>query len=121
MITQLRNSSIGLTASCVDFAEFLENHWKDAYSALFIFHIQPFNPLLSCAIINMITDTKGTGNENIVASLLDLKDILEFCYDFDSYTLESSATISSILCWGCPLGNHEASLIQPLIPERMET
>jgi hypothetical protein len=69
-------------ASPVDFAEFLQNHWKDAYLALFVFHIQPLKSLLSCAIIHVIADIKGKTNENTVASLLDLKDILEFYYDF---------------------------------------
>jgi hypothetical protein len=68
-------------------AEFLQNHWKDAYSALFVFHIQPLNPLLSCAIIHVIADRKGRGNENTVATLLDLKDIIEFYYDFEVASL----------------------------------
>jgi hypothetical protein len=76
-------------ASPVDFVESLHNHWKDAYSALFVFHIQPLNPVLSCAIIYVIADTKGKGNENTVANLLDLKDILEFCYDFEVVSLSS--------------------------------
>jgi hypothetical protein len=73
--------------SAVDSAEFLQSHWKNAYSALFVFHIQPLNPLLSCAIINVIADAKGKGNENTVASLLDLKDILEVCYVFEVVSL----------------------------------
>jgi hypothetical protein len=35
----------------------------------------------------MIADTKEKGNENTIASLLDLKDILEFCYDFEAFSL----------------------------------
>jgi hypothetical protein len=38
-------------------------------------------------IIHVIADTKGKWNENTVASLLDLKDILEFCYDFEVVSL----------------------------------
>jgi hypothetical protein len=62
--------------SPVDFAECLQNHEKDVYSALFALHIQTLNPVSSCAIIHVITDTKGKGNENIIASLHDLKNIL---------------------------------------------
>jgi hypothetical protein len=67
--------------------EFLQNHWKYAHSTLFGFHIQPLNPLLSCAIIHVITDTKGKGNENTVTGFLDLKDFLEFCYNFETLSL----------------------------------
>jgi hypothetical protein len=35
----------------------------------------------------VIADTKGKRNGNIVASLLDLKDILEFCYNFKVVSL----------------------------------
>jgi hypothetical protein len=65
----------------------MQNYWKDAYSALFVFHIQPFNPLLSRPIIQVFANTKGKGNDNTVAGNLDLKDILEFCYDFEVVSL----------------------------------
>jgi hypothetical protein len=42
---------------------------------------------LSGAIIYVIAETKGKGNKNTVASPLDLKDILEFCYDFEVVSL----------------------------------
>jgi hypothetical protein len=35
----------------------------------------------------VIADIKGKGNENTVTSLLDLKDILKFCYDFGVVSL----------------------------------
>jgi hypothetical protein len=36
-----------------DFAQFLQSHWMETYSSLFVFHLQPVNPAFPCSIIHV--------------------------------------------------------------------
>jgi hypothetical protein len=61
---------------------FLEEHWADAYSSLFVFQIQPTNPDLPCGIIHVIPALNGKGTINIVKMLFHLKELLENHFQF---------------------------------------
>jgi hypothetical protein len=50
---------------------------------LFVFHLQPINPNLSCAIIHVVASTSGKGNTDVVEKLIGLKSILESRYALD--------------------------------------
>jgi hypothetical protein len=59
------------------FSQFLEKHWKDAYSNLFVFHIQPVHPASPCSVIDAYPAENGKGNAETVTTLLNLKTWLE--------------------------------------------
>jgi hypothetical protein len=64
------------------FAEFLQQHWKDAYSDLFVFHIQPVNHAFPCTVIHVYSAENGKGNQITVQTLQQLRNILETQYQF---------------------------------------
>jgi hypothetical protein len=64
------------------FAHFLETHWKQAYSNLFVFHLQPVDPALPCAVIHLYPAENGKGNPDTVSKLLELRNKLEREFGF---------------------------------------
>jgi hypothetical protein len=64
------------------FSHFLEAHWKDAYSDLFAFQMQPVDPALPCCVIHVYPAENGKGNLQTVETLLALKERLEVDYAF---------------------------------------
>jgi hypothetical protein len=59
------------------FSNFLQQHWKQAYSALHAFHIQPVNPKFPCCVIHVYPAENGKGNDDTRKTLLNLKTKLE--------------------------------------------
>jgi hypothetical protein len=58
-------------------APFLKLHWADAYSARFVFQIQPIDPSFYCSVIHIAPAVHGKGNSEIVSRLFELKDTLQ--------------------------------------------
>jgi hypothetical protein len=56
-----------------EFAQFLSDHWDQAYSSLFVYHIQPVNPRLPCAVIHVVPAVNGKGNPKTVGQLSRLE------------------------------------------------
>jgi hypothetical protein len=54
---------------------------------LFVFHLQPINPNLSCSVILVVAATSGKGNADVVEKLLGLKSVLEWRYAPDVISL----------------------------------
>jgi hypothetical protein len=48
-----------------------------------VFHLQPINPNLSCAIVSVVAVTSRKGNADVVEKLLGLKSVLESRYALD--------------------------------------
>jgi hypothetical protein len=65
------------------FAAFLKQHWADAYSALFVFQIQPIDASFHCSVIHIVTAVHGKGNSESVSRLFELKDTLQKRFTFD--------------------------------------
>jgi hypothetical protein len=64
------------------FVSFLRNHWRDAYSAMFVFQLQPVSPEYPCSILHVIPDVSGKGRPEIVDKLRELKADLEDRFGF---------------------------------------
>jgi hypothetical protein len=65
------------------FATFLKQHWADAYSALFVFQIQPIDPSFHYSVIYIVPAVHGKGNSEIVSRLFRLKDTLRNWFTLD--------------------------------------
>jgi hypothetical protein len=65
-----------------EFTQFLLNHWDQAYSAMFVYHIQPLNPALSCSIIHVAHAGNGKGTQRTVHQLTRLPGILWTQFNF---------------------------------------
>jgi hypothetical protein len=64
-----------------DFVSFLQEHWDAAYSALFVFQLQPPHSHLHGGVIHIIPATHGKGTEVIVTRLFQVKALLEKRFD----------------------------------------
>jgi hypothetical protein len=94
-LTQLENPDL-FTEFLRDphaFAHFLQQHWKQTYSNLHAFHIQPVNPKFPCCVIHVYPAENGKGNDQTRTTLLQLQNKLEtefainvigFAFDGDS-------------------------------------
>jgi hypothetical protein len=58
------------------FHDFICQHWDSAYSSLFVDHIQPVAPDLTCCAIHCVATTNGKGNPATVAKLREMAAIL---------------------------------------------
>jgi hypothetical protein len=65
-----------------EFTEFLKVHWKHAYTAMFVFQIQPIQPHLPCCVIHVVPEKNGKGTADTVRRLLQLRDILDSQHGF---------------------------------------
>jgi hypothetical protein len=83
------------------FAHFLQTHWKQAYSNLFAFHLQPVDPDLPCCVIHVYPARNGKGNPETVRKLLELRDKLETQFGFKVRGL----AFDGDSCWN---GLHDA-------------
>jgi hypothetical protein len=84
----------------ISFAQFLAEHWKDAYSALFAFHIQPLNPKLPCSVVHVYAAEHGKGGPETVETLMRLKSILEGQFGFQVVGLafDGDSCFNSLHC-----------------------
>jgi hypothetical protein len=64
------------------FTSFLQKHWKNAYSSLFAFQIQPLAQHLPCCIIHAWPHFSGQGDPKTVKRLLKLRAVLEQEHNF---------------------------------------
>jgi hypothetical protein len=51
------------------FHDFVVTHWKEAYSALFVFQIQPISNQFTCCAVHAIQAADGKGTPEIVIKL----------------------------------------------------
>jgi hypothetical protein len=59
------------------FAQFLQNHWKETYSSLFVFHHQSVNPAFPYSFIHVYPAENAKGNPQIIKKLFALKNKLD--------------------------------------------
>jgi hypothetical protein len=65
-----------LTANPRLFHDFVVTHWKKAYSALFVFHIQPMSNQFTCWVVHAIQAAGGKGTPEIVINLEQIRKLL---------------------------------------------
>jgi hypothetical protein len=61
----------------VAFSNFLSDHWRNAYTNLFVYHLQPINPKLPCGVIHAYAAENGKGTAKTVETLQVLRGRLE--------------------------------------------
>jgi hypothetical protein len=66
------------------FAAFLKQHWADAYSALFVFQIQPIDSSFHCSVIHIVPAVHRKGNSEIVSQHFKSKATLQTRFTLDA-------------------------------------
>jgi hypothetical protein len=87
------------------FTELLREYWEEAYSSMFVFHIQPIHPSLPCTVIHVYPIEHGTATLDTVATLSKRKTILETQFHFQIIGL-------AFLGDSCFNGLHDESAAQ---------
>jgi hypothetical protein len=64
------------------FFSFLQDHWDEAYSAIFAFQIQLLHPESLCLVIHVVPATTGKGNETVVNKFISLGHRLQDDFGF---------------------------------------
>jgi hypothetical protein len=74
------------------FHDFVVTHWKDVYSAIFVFQIQPISNQFTCCAVHAIQAAHGKGTPETVTKLEQIRKlltahgfrILDYGFDGDS-------------------------------------
>jgi hypothetical protein len=73
------------------FRDFVMEHFKQAYSSLFVYQVQPVDPRLTCCLVHATAAIHGKGNESTTVALeaisTQLRErlftVLEYAFDGD--------------------------------------
>jgi hypothetical protein len=65
-----------LIANPRSFHDFVVTHWKEAYSALFVFQIQPISNQFTCCAVHAIQAADGKGTSETVIKLGQIRKLL---------------------------------------------
>jgi hypothetical protein len=74
------------------FHDFVVTHWNEAYSALFVFQVQPISYQFTCCAVHVIQAVNGKGTPEIMRKLEHIKDLVnQNCFDIVSYAFDGDS------------------------------